>query len=214
LVPIDLGRDAAAAKARVELSDPAYRRDGEPWFSRVLNWAIEHIQDWLGRLSSSTPGGWLGIALIVVVIVGLLAVLRMRLGPLRQTGKSQAMLFGDEPTQTAAAHRRFADECAEGGRYRDAIRERMRAVVRELEERAVFESRQGRTADEAANAAARVLPDVAVNLHEAARTFDASWYGEHQVDADTYARMTALDSAIATSARSRRAGSAVPVTSR
>ena len=214
MVPIDLGRDAAAARARVELNDPAYHRDGEPWFSRVLNWAIEHIHDWLSRLSSSTPGGWLGIALIVVVIVGLIAVLRMRLGPLRATGKSQPMLFGDEPMQTPAAHRRFADEHGQSGRYRDAIRERLRAVVRELEERAVFESRQGRTADEAANDAARVLPDVAVQLHEAAQTFDASWYGEHRVDAATYARMVALDSAIEASARSRRTGSAVPVTHR
>ena len=205
MVPIDLGREEAATRARVELSDPAYHRDDQSWVSRAYGWVLEHLQSWLGQVSSSVPGGWLGIAVILLVLVGLIAVLRLRLGPLTRPATRSEGLFGAGEVRSADHYRRTADTYAGNGRHREATRERMRAIVRGLEERSVFDPRPGRTADEAANEAARVLPDVVVELHEAARTFDASWYGTHRADAAGYSRMVALDSAIESSARRHRA---------
>ncbi len=214
MVPIDLGRDEAAAAARLELTNPAYHRDDEPWYSRIVTWVTDHLQSALDQLSSKAPGGWLGIAVAIVILVGLIAVLRMRLGPLQRRETFDPMLFGDTEVLTSAAHRTAGDEYARAGRYHDALRERMRAIVRCLEERAIFEPRQGRTADEAANDAARVLPDVAIPLREAARTFDATWYGRHRVDASTYARMLDLDATSTEAATQRPRASARSVSPR
>lgn len=214
LVPFDLGRDDAAAAARRELSNPAYHRDDEPWYSRILTWITDHLQSALDQMSSKAPGGWLGIAIAIVILVGFLAVLRMRLGPIRHNEKRVQLLFDGDSALTSAAHRATGDEYARTGRYHDALRERMRAIVRCLEERAIFEPRQGRTADEAANDATRVLPDVAIPLHEAARTFDATWYGRHRVDASTYARMVELDATIEEAAKQRPRAKATMVSPR
>ena len=55
--------------------------------------------------------------------------------------------------------------------------ERFRAIVRELEERAVLAEQPGRTAGEAAAAAAGRLPALAAELAAAARLFDDVRYG-------------------------------------
>ena len=92
---------------------------------------------------------------------------------------------------SAAEHRRRAAEFTAAGRLAEAIRERLRAIVRELEERAVLEPRLGRTADEVAAEAGAVLPDVAADLQRAARIFDEVWYGRvpatEAMDADVEA---------------------------
>ncbi|NEB80458.1 DUF4129 domain-containing protein, partial [Streptomyces sp. SID14478] len=74
--------------------------------------------------------------------------------------------------------------------------ERMRALVRALEERALLDPRPGRTADEAATEAARPLPQHAERLHAAAREFDDVTYGGRTATPDTYQRLTALDSEV------------------
>ena len=77
----------------------------------------------------------------------------------------------------AAEHRRRADGFAGEGRFAEAVRERMRAIVRELETRGVLEPRPGRTADEVAREAGALVPAVAPDLRTAATVFDEVWYG-------------------------------------
>ena len=102
------------------------------------------------------------------------------------------MLFDDRP-RSAAEHRAAAEAQAAQGHWNQAVRERMRAVVRSLEERALLDVRPGRTADEAASEAGAVLPAHADRLHTAARDFDDVTYGGRSAAEGTYRRLATLD---------------------
>jgi hypothetical protein len=73
------------------------------------------------------------------------------------------------------------------------VRDRLRAVITDLEERTLLDPRPGRTADEAAAAAAAVVPECAADLRAAARTFDDIWYGGRPADASHDALLRRLD---------------------
>jgi hypothetical protein len=76
------------------------------------------------------------------------------------------------------------------------VRERLRAVVRSLEERAVLDERPGRTADEAAAEAGRALPDCVAGLRAAAVLFDEVWYGGRPAGPASYAALRDLDAQV------------------
>ena len=94
---------------------------------------------------------------------------------------SAAALFDDRP-RSAAEHRAAAEAHAAQGHWNQAVQERMRAVVRSLEERALLDPRPGRTADEAAAEAGRTLPAHTDRLRAAARDFDDVTYGGRTAD--------------------------------
>jgi hypothetical protein len=93
----------------------------------------------------------------------------------------------------AAEYRRRADEHAAAGRFAEAVRERMRAIVRELEQRGVLDPRPGRTADEVAREAGAVVPAVAGVLRAAAGIFDEVWYGGRRATPHSEALMRQAD---------------------
>lgn len=101
-------------------------------------------------------------------------------------------LFDDRP-RSAAEHRAAAEAHAAQGHWNQAVQERMRAVVRALEERALLDPRPGRTADEAAAEAGRALPAHTDRLRTAARDFDDVTYGGRTASEDTYRGLAALD---------------------
>lgn len=104
-------------------------------------------------------------------------------------------LFDDRP-RSAAEHRATAQAHAAAQRWSEAVQERMRAIVRSLEERALLDPRPGRTADEAAAEAGRTLPAHADQLRDAAREFDGVTYGGRRTNEQAYLRLTELDHAI------------------
>ena len=194
-VPVHLGRDEATELARRELADPAYHQDDQPWTLRLIRWIIDRITEALDRIVTASPGGWAGILGLIVVIVAVIAVIRWRVGPLRRADTVTRALFdlGDVP---AAEHRRLAQLAAAQGLWADAVREQLRAVVRDLEERGLITPRPGRTADEAAVDGGVALPTVALDLRMAARTFDDIWYGGRVADSASYDRIVAVDRAV------------------
>jgi len=84
-----------------------------------------------------------------------------------------------------------ADELAAAGRYAEAVRERLRAIVRDLIERAVIPHTPGWTVTELAAAAGRARPAVAPPLREAAGVFSEIWYGLRPATLDDDAAMRA-----------------------
>ncbi len=76
-----------------------------------------------------------------------------------------------------------ADELAAQGRYKEAVRERLRAIVRELVELRVVDGRPGWTVTELAAQAGRSRPAAAVPLTAASDVFSAIWYGGRQATA-------------------------------
>ncbi|MFJ9787848.1 DUF4129 domain-containing protein [Streptomyces globosus] len=194
--PVTTPRGPAREAAERELSDPAYHQNDPGLLRRALDAFWEWLGDLFDRAGSAAPGGTAGLAAAAALAVLAAAALWWRLGAPRRSAPGAAALFADGP-RGAADHRTAAEAHAAAARWNQAVQERMRAVVRSLEERALLDPRPGRTADEAAAAAAPALPGHADALRAAARTFDDVTYGGRTADAAAYARLRDLDLALA-----------------
>jgi hypothetical protein len=100
-------------------------------------------------------------------------------------------------TRSADDHRRAADEAYERGDLAGAIRDRFRAIVRELERQGVLDERSGRTVDEIAAQAGERLPHNRTGLRSAATIFDDVVYGDHLPTDAAYHELTTLDAGMA-----------------
>ncbi|MCX5298107.1 DUF4129 domain-containing protein [Streptomyces sp. NBC_00193] len=194
--PITIGREAAREAARDELAKAAYHQNDPGLFERALNRFWEWVGDLFDRASGATPGGALGLLAVAVFALLVIAALWWRLGAPRRTAARAAGTLFDDGIRSAADHRATAEALAGEGRWSEAVQERMRAVVRSLEERTLLDPRPGRTADEAAAEAAVSLPSHATALRTAARAFDDVTYGAHPATPEMYATLTTLDQAL------------------
>jgi hypothetical protein len=190
--PVTIPRDPAREAAKRELSKRMYHENDPSPVQRALNAFWDWVDKLFGAASTATPGGALGLVVIVVAVLAVVAALWWRLGTPHRTPTSSAALFDDRP-RSAAEHRAAAEAHAAQGHWNQAVQERMRAVVRSLEERALLDPRPGRTADEAAAEAGRTLPSHTDRLRAAARDFDEVTYGGRAAGSDTYQRLTELD---------------------
>ncbi|MCX4973939.1 DUF4129 domain-containing protein [Streptomyces sp. NBC_00620] len=190
--PVTIPRDPAREAAERELSKPMYHENDPSLAQRALDAVWEWIDKLFGAASTATPGGALGLAVIVLAVLAVGAALWWRLGTPHRAPASAPALFDDRP-RSAAEHRASADAHAAQGHWNQAVQERMRAIVRSLEERALLDPRPGRTADEAAAEAARTLPSHTDRLRAAARDFDDVTYGGRAASPATYDRLSELD---------------------
>ncbi|TLQ45575.1 DUF4129 domain-containing protein [Streptomyces marianii] len=191
-VPVDLPRVPAREAAERELSKPMYHENDPNLVERALNSFWEWLAEVLDTVAGASPGGPLGLAVIALLVAALVAALWWRLGTPHRTLTTGDALFDDRP-RSAAEHRATAETHAAAGRWNQAVQERMRAIVRSLEERALLEPRPSRTADEAAAEAGRPLPGHTDALRTAARTFDDVTYGGRTADQHAYTRLRDLD---------------------
>lgn len=190
--PVTIPRDPAREAARRELSKRMYHENDPSWFQRALNAFWDWIEELFGKASTATPGGTLGLVVVIVAVLAVLGALWWRLGTPRRSPVSAPALFDDRP-RSAADHRAAAEAHAAQGHWSQAVQERMRAVVRALEERALLDTRPGRTADEAATEAGRALPVHRDRLRAAALDFDDVAYGGRPGSEQSYRRLTELD---------------------
>ncbi len=189
--PTVIGRQAAQRLARQELSRAVYH-PGIPFTERVEQ-AIARLLDAAG---SAVPGGWWAlVALTALGVIAAAAVLAW-IGPVARSRPrpSDPLLQGKR--LSARDHRENAERQAAAGDFTAAIVESVRAIAVDLEERGVFPARVGRTADELAAEASRVLPDHAAGLRDAARLFDDVRYGERAGTAAGYERLRDLGTMI------------------
>ncbi|WP_425246713.1 DUF4129 domain-containing protein [Streptomyces sp. NEAU-NA10] len=190
--PVTIPRDPARDAARRELSKQLYHENDPSLFERALTTLWDWISSLFGSASTAAPGGTLGLVVIALAVVAVAAALWWRLGTPRRRPGSTTALFDDRP-RSAADHRATAEAHAAQGHWNQAVQERMRAIVRALEERALLDARPGRTADEAATEAGRTLPAHTDRLRAAARDFDDVTYGGRTATEQTYHRITGLD---------------------
>jgi hypothetical protein len=97
---------------------------------------------------------------------------------------------------SAADHRLRAGRLADAGDYAGATVERVRAIARELDDRAVLTPRAGRTANEMAEEAAAALPAEAGALRSASLLFDDICYGDRPGTPEGYGAGPELDARI------------------
>lgn len=192
-IPVDTPRVPAREAAESELSKPMYHENDPNFLQRGLN----HVWDWVAGVfdaaAGAAPGGPAGLVVLVLVVIGLAVALWWRLGTPQRSSRPADALFENDGPRSAAQHRAAADAHATALRWTEAVQERMRAIVRSLEERALLDPRPGRTADEAAAEAGRALPDHATRLRSAARDFDDVTYGGRTAGQPTYLALRALD---------------------
>ena len=194
-VPVELGRDEAAQLAREELAKQVYRDAGPGLVERLVRWLLEQAGRLLDGAAGVSPGGYSGLVVVLLLVAAAVVAVRLKVGPLgRRAAREEALFVGR--TRTAAQHRAAADAHAAAGAWAEAVRERLRAVVRTLEERAVLDERAGRTADEAAAEAGRALPSCAAGLRAAAVLFDEIWYGGRPAGPESYAALRDLDAQV------------------
>lgn len=99
---------------------------------------------------------------------------RRRYGPAPRTVVESPDRLPELPAAVLAL---TADDLAAAGRYAEAVRERLRAIVRELIERDMLAYRPGWTVTELAQAAGRVWPAASAPLNAASEVFSQIWYG-------------------------------------
>jgi hypothetical protein len=188
--PID--REEAARRAAEELLRPDYEK--EPLLDRIRRYILQFIGDLVdGVIGGGTAGGVIAAVIITAIILGFIALIGWRLSKAsRRDAAPSAGLFGEQ-AMTAAQHRQAAEEFAAQERWTEALQERLRAIARDLEERALVVGMPGRTADELAAEAAQALPAFAGELAAAARSFDDVTYGGVAGTREAYAAMASLD---------------------
>ncbi|WP_019972744.1 DUF4129 domain-containing protein [Mycobacterium sp. 141] len=187
---IDIDRDAAHDAAQNELSKPIYPRSSPT--QQFLDWLTELLYR-LAMQGSKVPGGWFTIAVLaILVVLAVVVAVRTARRTMRTTRSEQYALFGSR-VLSAAEHRRTAEQYAAQGNWAGAIRNRLRAVARHLEETGILDPVPGRTATELARDASAALGDLSDELFGAAIIFNDITYGEQPGSEAAYRKIADLD---------------------
>ncbi|MCV7422368.1 DUF4129 domain-containing protein [Mycobacterium yunnanensis] len=187
---IDIDRDAAHDAAQRELSKPIYPRGSlTDQLSRLL-------EDLLFRVmagGASVPGGWITIAVLsTLVAVAAVVAFRVARRTMRTNRRQHATLFGSAE-MSSVEHRAAAELAASQGDWAMAIKQRLRAVARNLEEAGVVQPVPGRTATELARDVGHAVPRLTDELRRAATVFNDVTYGEQHGTETGYRVIADLD---------------------
>jgi hypothetical protein len=187
---VDIDREAAHDAAQRELGKAIYPK-------ATLS---QQFSDWLDNLlyrlmleGSSVPGGWFTISILVILlVVALVFAVRLARRTMGTNRSGDYRLFG--PAELSSAeHRATAEQFAARGDWAGAIRHRLRAIARHLEETGVLNPVPGRTANELARDAGASLPALAGELTNAATAFNDVTYGAQPGTAAAYRMVADLD---------------------
>ncbi len=204
-VPIRIGREEARRRAAEELAKAKYGGTPE-WLvelaERADRW-VGGIVDVLIRIMTQRQSGggvnW-GFLLAVAILLVAIALVVWRVGLPRWRPHRRDAAVAADATRPAADYRVLAEQQAAQGDWPAAVRDRFRAVVRELETQAILDIRPARTAWEAAYRASRVLPTCREALQAGAESFNAVVYGDRPADAVAYQQMVAVDEQVTVAA--------------
>jgi hypothetical protein len=202
---LDIDRDAAHEAAQRELAKPIYPKPSLT--ERFMDW----LQDLLYRIAaegSQLPGGWFTISVLIILLaVAIVIAVRIARRTMRTNRGGERALF-DSHELTAAQHRATAEQSAAQGDWAAAIRHRLRAVARQLEEDGVLDPVPGRTATELAKDAGATVPDLGSELSAAATAFNDVTYGDRPGTEAAYRMIADLDAHLRTSGPAGAAASA------
>ena len=187
---IDIDRDAAHLAAQAELGKPIYSKVSAA--QQFTDWINEQIYRLLQK-TASIPGGWFTTTVLLILLaIAVVVAVHIARRTMRTNRGGDYLLF-EAAQLTAAQHRATAESCAVEGNWTAAIRHRLRAVARQLEETGVLNPAPGRTANELARDAGAALPHLAGELSEAATAFNDVTYGERPGTQAAYQMIADLD---------------------
>jgi hypothetical protein len=130
--------------------------------------------------------------LLILLVIAVVVAVHVARRTMRARRGGDHLLF-EAAQLTAAQHRATAEGYAAQGDWAAAIRHRLRAVARQLEETGVLAAAPGRTANELARDAGAALPHLAGELSQAATAFNDVTYGEQPGTQDAYQMIADLD---------------------
>ncbi|MGA8117247.1 MAG: DUF4129 domain-containing protein, partial [Actinocatenispora sp.] len=164
--------------------------------------------EFVAGLADHVPGGVAGLAVLVLLLAGAVTgalywwphrhLRPRRARSVEESTPVEPLPDADEdvdaglPERDPAELRSLADRYAAAGRYAEAVRERLRAMVRELVDRQVLEHQPGWTVTELAHASGVAAPTLSAPMREAADLFSRIWYGRQPATAAHDERMRAL----------------------
>jgi hypothetical protein len=187
---IDIDRDAAHQAAQSELGKPVYTKASAA--QQFEEWINEQLYRLLEK-TSKIPGGWFTTTVLLVLLaIAVVVAIHVARRTMRTKRGGDYQLF-ETAQLTAAQHRATAERYAAEGNWTAAIRHRLRAVARQLEESGVLNPVAGRTANELARDAAAALPRLADELSQAATAFNDVTYGERPGTQEAYQMIADLD---------------------
>lgn len=205
-VPVRIGRDEAQRRAADELAKAKYGGTPE-WLIELGERAdglVQRLVDlflrFLGGPQSSGAGVSWGFLVAVLVLLVAIGLVLWRVGLPRWRGRRQDAAVELDPARAAADYRTTSAEAAAAGNWAAAIRDRFRAVVRELEVQTILDVRPARTAWEAAYRASQALPGCAEALRGGAESFNAVVYGDRPATESAYGAMVRLDAQVTAAA--------------
>jgi Domain of unknown function (DUF4129) len=204
---IDIDRDAAHEAAQHELAKPIYPKTSLT--ERLMEW-IDELFYKLASAGASLPGGWFTLSVLLILLaIAVIVAVRIARRTMRANRGGGHALFGDREL-SAAEHRATAEQYAAAGNWAAAIRHRLRAVARQLEESAVLDPIPGRTATELARDAGRAIPNLAAELSRAAEAFNDVTYGERPGTEPEYRMIADLDDHLRSRTSASDVGPAAP----
>jgi len=199
---IDIDSQTAHDAAASELAKPVYPKASLT--TRIVEWFNELLHRLMAG-AADLPGGWLAL-----VAVGLLAaaavVVAVRVARRTMGRRGDSGLYG-KGTESAANHRAEAESAAGRKDWAAAIRHRVRAIGRQLEQDGVLRPVTGRTAGELARDAGIARPDLAAEIVTAAELFNDVTYGEQPGSEPQYRLVADLDARLRAMATTAAAGS-------
>lgn len=205
-IPIDIDGDEGRRRAVEELAKAKYGGI-PPWvgdlLERVAN-VLTRVAEFFAALLN--PGGAAGtgvnpgFVLAVIVLVLAIGFVVYRVGlPRWQERRADANLDLDS-TVPPADYRARAEEHANRGDWPAAVRDRFRALIRELEVRTIIDVRPARTATEAAWATVQVMPQANDDMQQGADLFNQVMYSDQPTEREAYLQLIAIDARVTYSA--------------
>lgn len=185
---VDVDRETAHAAAARELAKSVYPKPSVS--DRIVAW-LRDLLDKLLQAAAALPGGWLTVV-VLGLLVAALALAAVSVARRTMGGRGVERLYGGR-TLSAADHRTRAQQSAAQGDWGAAIRQRVRAIGRQLEQDGVLNSMPGRTAGEMARDAGAAWPAIAGELVSAATVFNDVTYGGQPGTASEYRLVSELD---------------------
>lgn len=204
---VAIDSDSARDAAERELAKPIYPKDS--WTDQIWEWIDDMLTDLLDR-SSHIPGGWFTITILLLLLAGIIALaVRAASNTMRTNRGAEPSLFGATEL-SAAQYRATAEQLAASGNWAAAIRNRLRAIARHLEETGALQAVPGRTATELAHDATELMPDLGPEFQTSTTIFNDVTYGEQPGTENGYRTVAALDTHLVSRPQGRAAVTAGP----
>lgn len=141
---------------------------------------------WLGAWA--TVLGWVVLGVAALLLIWLLSIwLQNLLASFVQSDRERVLGQADAEPQTATQARQQAQQLANAGSFREAVRRLYLAALLTLHERNLLDYDRSNTNREVL-ATVRHQPTLYAHLQPLVETFDDVWYGVHEPDRATFDR--------------------------